>query len=63
MEELKENDLLNFDDEKYIIFDDRELDELEGEEGEPIEIDEEFQKQVSKELDEFLKKHPLQYEE
>jgi len=54
MEELKDYEM---------IFDDRELDELEGTEEEPIEIDEEFQKQVSKELDELLKKHPLQYED
>lgn len=53
MEELKEYEM---------IFDDRELDELEGTEEETIELDEEFQKQVSKELDELLKEHPLQYE-
>lgn len=54
MEELKEHEM---------IFDDRELNELEGTEEETIELDEEFQKQVSKELDELLKEHPLQYED
>lgn len=54
MEELKEYEM---------IFDDRELDELEGTEEEIIEIDEEFEKQLSKELDELLKEHPLQYED
>ena len=39
MEELKEYEM---------IFDDRELDELEGTEEETIELDEEFEKQVSK---------------
>lgn len=54
MEELKEYEM---------IFDDREFDNFDTTEEETIEIDEEFQKQVSKELDELLKKHPLQYED
>lgn len=57
--EIKNND----DNKEYILFDDRELDELEGTEEETIELDEEFEKQVSKELDELLKEHPLEYEE
>ncbi|MGM9881577.1 MAG: hypothetical protein ACI4VH_07610 [Clostridia bacterium] len=51
MEELKENEMM---------FDDRELEEFIDE---PIEIDEEFQKQVTKEIDEYLKENPIQYED
>lgn len=54
MEELKEYEM---------IFDDREFDDFDTQEEEPIEIDEEFEKQVSKELDELLKEHPLEYED
>jgi len=51
MEELKDPNML---------FDDRELDGLSDE---SIQVDEEFNKQVSKELDEYLKEHPLNNED
>jgi len=54
MEELKEYEM---------IFDDREFDDLETTEEGIVEVDEEFNKQVSKELDEYLKEHPLHYED
>lgn len=54
MEELKEYEM---------IFDDREFDNFYTQEEESIEIDEEFEKQVSEEFDEYLKEHPLHFED
>ena len=53
MEESKEN-------EYNYLFDDRELEELSDEE---IVIDEEFEKELRKEMDDYLKEHPIEYEE
>lgn len=53
MEESKSN-------ENEIIFDDRELDELSDN---PIEIDEQFENEMSKKLDDYLKKHPFEFED
>lgn len=53
MEELKEHEM---------IFDDSEFDDFDTREEKTIEIDEEFEKEVSKELDELLTEHPLEYE-
>lgn len=53
MEKLKEHEM---------IFDDREFDDFDTREEKTIEIDEEFEKEVSKELDELLKEHPIEYE-
>lgn len=46
----------------YTIFDDSEYDDFSGNEDELIEIDEEFEKRVSEELDNYLKENPLQYD-
>lgn len=46
-----------------MIFDDREFDDFDTTEEETIELDEEFEKQVSKALDKYLKEDPLEYEE
>ncbi len=49
----------NDNDEEYSMFDDKELEDF-GDE--PIEIDEEFEKELSKKIDEYLKENPLHYE-
>lgn len=54
MEELKEYEM---------IFDDREFDDFETTKEGIVEVDEKFNEQVSKEIDEFFKKNPLQYED
>lgn len=54
MEELKENEMM---------FDDSEFDDFNTLEEKTIELDEEFEKQLSKKIDNLLKEHPLQYEE
>lgn len=61
MGELNDNKILNNDD--YTIFDDSEYDDLIGNEDEVIEIDEEFEKKASKELDDYLKENPLRYDD
>lgn len=48
---------------KFIIFDDSEFDDFEVTKEEIVEVDAEFNKKVSKELDDYLREHPLHFED